>query len=143
MSDLRQEYPWLDGFSDEQVKAATHASRHGLVSAAPGSGKTKMAIGYCGYLLSNKVKPDEVLGLAFNVDAIKEINARLASLPMVNASKLKFRTIHSFCKEVLQVAEEEGLLPVRQLLGEPEAATLARRAWRGQLATVEFTTSMS
>lgn len=131
MSDLRQDYPWLDGFSDEQVKAATHASRHGLVSAAPGSGKTKMVIGYCGYLLSNKVKPDEVLGLAFNVDAIKEVNARLASLPLPNASKLKFRTIHSFCKEVLQVAEEEGLLPVRQLLGEPEAATLARRALAG------------
>ena len=118
MSEPRQEHPWLAGFSDEQVQAATHSQGHALVSAAPGSGKTKMVIGYCGVLLSRGVKADEVLGLAFNVDAAREVNARLAALPVPGANKLKFRTIHSFCKEVLQVAEEEGLLPARQLVAE-------------------------
>ncbi len=132
MSEPRQEHPWLAGFSDEQVQAATHSQGHALVSAAPGSGKTKMVIGYCGVLLSRGVKADEVLGLAFNVDAAREVNARLAALPVPGANKLKFRTIHSFCKEVLQVAEEEGLLPARQLVAEDwKAAALARRALAG------------
>jgi DNA helicase II / ATP-dependent DNA helicase PcrA len=132
MTDPRQEYPWLAGFSDEQVQAAVHSRGHALVSAAPGSGKTKMVIGYCGVLLARGVKPDEVLGLAFNVDAAKEVNARLSALPLPAAKRLKFRTIHSFCKEVLEVAQEEGLLPARELItSEVDAANLARQALAG------------
>jgi DNA helicase-2/ATP-dependent DNA helicase PcrA len=133
MTDARHQYPWLEGFSDEQVSAAIHERRHALVSAAPGSGKTKMVIGHCGVLLARGVKPDDVLGLAFNVDAAKEVNNRLAALPLPAAKRLKFRTIHSFCKEVLEVAQEEGLLPARELItSDATAAALARQALAGE-----------
>jgi DNA helicase-2/ATP-dependent DNA helicase PcrA len=133
MSEAVVRYPWLAGFSEEQVAAATHGSGHALVSAAPGSGKTKMVIGRCGVLLASGVKPSEILGLAFNTDAAKEVNSRLASLPLPAAKGLKFRTIHSFCKEVIEVAEEEGFLQKRELItSDYEISGLVRQALAGQ-----------
>ncbi len=122
-------FPWLKGFSDEQLSAALHEQNHALVSAAPGSGKTKMVIGHCGVLIARGMKPSRILGLAFNVDAAKEVNRRLADLPVPGANRLKFRTIHSFCKEVVEAAEAEGFMPKRELItADYLEANMAREA---------------
>jgi len=129
VSALTDQYPWLEGFSEEQVLAATHDAEHAIVSAAPGSGKTKMVIGYCGVLLKRGNRPDSILGLTFSVDAAKEVNNRLSALDVRGADKLQFRTIHSFANEVLTVAQEEKMLPERELITEESTASmLARKA---------------
>lgn len=122
-------FPWLKGFSDAQTAAALHERAHALVSAAPGSGKTKMVIGHCGVLIARGMKPERILGLAFNVDAAKEVNRRLSDLPVAGAKRLKFRTIHSFCKEVVEAAEGEGFIPKRGLItADYLEANMAREA---------------
>lgn len=131
------QFPWLEGFSDEQVACAIHDHKHALVSAAPGSGKTKMVIGRVGVLLARGVPAERLLGLAFNVDAAREVNKRLAALPLRNAKGVKFRTIHSFCKEVVEVCEEEGFLPKRSLVtSEFDMAAMARDALSSVLREV-------
>lgn len=130
------QYPWLQGFSDEQLSSASHEAAHALVSASPGSGKTKMVIGHCGVVMARGIKPERILGLAFNVDAAKEVNRRLADLPVPGAKRLKFRTIHSFCKEVVEAAEKAGFLPKRELVAEEfKEVAMAREA----MAMVEKT----
>lgn len=122
-------FPWLKGFSSEQLASALHERDHALVSAAPGSGKTKMVIGHCGVLIARGMDPTRILGLAFNVDAAKEVNRRLADLPVPGAKRLKFRTIHSFCKEVVEAAESEGFLAKAELItADYLEANMAREA---------------
>lgn len=122
-------FPWLKRFSDEQLACAVHDNAHGLVSAAPGSGKTEMVIGHCGVLIARGMKPERILGLTFSVDSTKEVNRRLAGLPVTGANRLKFRTIHSFCKEVIEAAEAEGFLPKGELItADYLEANMAREA---------------
>ncbi|WP_455233035.1 ATP-dependent helicase, partial [Geopseudomonas aromaticivorans] len=121
---------WLDGLDEEQRAAASHRGRHALVSAGPGSGKTRMLLAYVlGLLEDLNANPDHILGLAFNKTAAAEFNTRLKALGGKNASRVQFGTIHSFCKEVLEVAAEEGLMLSAELVPEEaKVRALGRQA---------------
>lgn len=64
--------------TEEQGKAAITMEEATLLVAAAGSGKTSTVVGKVAYLLAKGLaKPDEILCLAFNSGAAKEISGRL------------------------------------------------------------------
>lgn len=64
--------------TDEQARAAITFEENTLLVAAAGSGKTSTVVGKVAYALAKGIaKPEEILCLAFNGKAAKEIGARI------------------------------------------------------------------
>ncbi|CAG0931689.1 DNA helicase IV [Rhodocyclaceae bacterium] len=98
--------------TDEQRRAAIVMEDRNLLIAAAGSGKTSSVVGKVGYaLLRGYATPDQILVLAFNNHAAKEleerINERLASI--LNGSNVKVKTFHALGLEI--IAEVENAKP--------------------------------
>lgn len=82
-----------------QRRAVILNERRNLVVAGAGTGKTSVIIAKAGYLLeSGKCKPEDILLLAFNKPAAKELEERC--LEKLNAN-IKAKTFHSLGKEIL------------------------------------------
>ena len=85
--------------SEQQVIGATSHARETLLVAGAGSGKTFVLVGRAKYLINSKrVPPKNILMLAFNRDAAKEIAYRTKS----SGIDVKAQTFHSFGNSVLQ-----------------------------------------
>lgn len=84
---------------EQQIAVIVHEDRNRLIAAA-GSGKSSTLVAKVGYALrKGYVKQNEVLALAFNNDAAKELSERLINrlgLP------IKAQTFHSLGLEILQ-----------------------------------------
>ena len=68
----------LSRLNAEQYAAATSTHSKNLIIASAGTGKTSTIVGRIGYLLSNGVKPEEVLLLTFTNKAAAEMVSRVA-----------------------------------------------------------------
>lgn len=93
---------------EQQIAAIVHENRNLLVAAA-GSGKSSTLVAKVGYALKKGyVRPEEVLALAFNDDAAKELSGRLEKrlkLP------IKAQTFHSLGNEIIKkTLGRKGLL---------------------------------
>ncbi len=96
-----------------------------LVIAGAGTGKTATIIGKIGFLIkSGKAKPEEILGIAYNNKAAKEMKARVQEKI---GSDVKIGTFHSIGKEILDqsgypsrphefIDQEEKLLSFMNLI---------------------------
>lgn len=98
--------------TDEQRRAAIVMEDCNLLIAAAGSGKTSSVVGKVGYaLLRGYASPEQILVLAFNNHAAKEleerINERLAGI--LNGSSVKVKTFHALGLEI--IAEVENAKP--------------------------------
>jgi DNA helicase-4 len=96
----------------EQRVASIVMEDRNLLVAAAGSGKTSTVVGKIGYVLFKKlVTPDQILVLAFNNNAAREleerIQERLASL--LGEHQIKVKTFHALGLEV--IAETTGKKP--------------------------------
>jgi DNA helicase-4 len=94
----------------EQIDAVVCFDDHELVIAAAGSGKTSTMVAKAGYALERELcRPDQILLLAFNSDAAKELDervkARLSGIPGVD--QITAKTFHAFGKEVIRLATGE------------------------------------
>jgi len=83
----------------EQKKAA-HSLNPAIVTAGPGSGKTKTLIERVAFLLDNKVSPQEILCFTFTRGAAKEMKERLEERFSIDG--LTVTTIHSFCLSLIR-----------------------------------------
>jgi DNA helicase-4 len=84
--------------SEQQVIGATSHARETLLVAGAGSGKTFVLVGRAKYLIKSKrVPPENILMLAFNREAAKEIADRTKS----SGIDVKAQTFHSFGNSVL------------------------------------------
>lgn len=93
--------------TEEQIDAVLCFDDHELVIAAAGSGKTSTMVAKAGYALKRGLcRPDQILLLAFNDKAAKELNervqARLANCPGVE--RISAKTFHAFGKDVIRLA---------------------------------------
>ncbi|MBM2882829.1 UvrD-helicase domain-containing protein [Chromobacterium phragmitis] len=93
---------------EQQIGAIVHEDCNRIIAAA-GSGKSSTLVAKVGYAIKKDyVKPHEVLALAFNNDAAKELSQRLTQrlgLP------IKAQTFHSLGKEILlKTTGPKGLL---------------------------------
>ncbi len=85
--------------SDEQINAATSHFKETLVVAGAGSGKTSVLIGRAKYLIDfNRAQADEILMLAFNKDAAKELSERAEA----SGIKVTAQTFHAFGNSVIR-----------------------------------------
>lgn len=96
----------------EQRVASIVMEDRNLLVAAAGSGKTSTVVGKIGYALSKGLMaPDEILVLAFNNHAARELEERIQERlePLLGKRKIKVKTFHALGLEV--IAETTGKKP--------------------------------
>jgi DNA helicase-2/ATP-dependent DNA helicase PcrA len=97
--------------NDEQFAAVTAAPGPLLVLAGAGSGKTRTLTYRVAYLLSQGVKPGEILLLTFTNKAAKEMLHRVQDLTGVEPQRFWGGTFHSLGHRALRIYGEAVGLP--------------------------------
>ncbi len=114
---------------DESQRAAAEvATGPVLVSAGPGTGKTRTLIARMAFLLESGTAPESILALTFSNRAAEEIRDRLAASQPEDARRIWTGTFHSFGLEMLRrYGVRIGLPPAPRLLDPLDAVTLLER----------------
>ena len=90
----------------EKLQAIEHIGSPLLVTAGPGSGKTRVIIERIKFLIKSGLKPSEILCLTFSEKAADEIKDRLEKDVEIDSkydiSDMHVSTYHSFCKTLLE-----------------------------------------
>lgn len=98
--------------TDEQCRAAVVMEDRNLLIAAAGSGKTSSVVGKIGYALKRElVSPDEILVLAFNNHAARELEERISDRlkDILRDKSVKVKTFHALGLEI--IANVENVKP--------------------------------
>ncbi|RUM46179.1 MAG: ATP-dependent helicase [Hydrogenimonas sp.] len=86
----------LSRLNREQLQAAKAPFGHNLIIASAGTGKTSTIVGRIGYLLSQGIKPEEILLLTFTNKAAAEMVERVAGyFSKEVASRIEAGTFHA------------------------------------------------
>lgn len=85
---------------NKEQKLAAHSTKPAIVSAGPGSGKTRTLVERVRYLLKNNISPTEILCFTFTRSAAKEMRERLEK--EFNINQLTITTIHGFCLNLIR-----------------------------------------
>ena len=96
----------------EQCKAAVVMEDRNLLIAAAGSGKTSSVVGKIGYALKREiVTPEEILVLAFNNHAARELEERISDRlgDILRGKTIKVKTFHALGLEI--IANVENVKP--------------------------------
>lgn len=113
----------------EQLLAVNHVDGPCVVSACPGSGKTKVVTHRAATLIKNGVDPYSILLITFTNKAAKEMKSRLTKLCLDNdisgSEGVTISTFHALCANFLR----QGLFPNTvdrnfSILDEDEAVNL-------------------
>jgi DNA helicase II / ATP-dependent DNA helicase PcrA len=86
--------------NDEQKQAVEYTGGPLLVSAGPGSGKTRVIVERVKFLIKSGIKEPEILCLTFSEKAADEMKTRLEE-DGVDISDMQISTYHAFCNRVL------------------------------------------
>ncbi|MFT3782721.1 MAG: ATP-dependent helicase [Nibricoccus sp.] len=114
--------------NDEQFNAVTAEPGPLLVLAGAGSGKTRTLTYRVAYLLSQGVKPGEILLLTFTNKAAKEMLHRVQDLTGIEPSRFWGGTFHSIGHRALRIYGEEIGLPRNfTILDADESETLLKQ----------------
>ncbi|HEY0966300.1 MAG TPA: ATP-dependent helicase [Opitutaceae bacterium] len=115
--------------NDEQYAAVTAPAGPILVLAGAGSGKTRTLTYRVAYLLSQGVKPGEILLLTFTNKAAKEMLHRVHDLTGVEPSRFWGGTFHSLGHRALRMFGEAIQLPKTfTILDAEESESLLKQA---------------
>jgi DNA helicase-2/ATP-dependent DNA helicase PcrA len=89
----------------DQIQAVEHTGSPLLVTAGPGSGKTRVITERVKFLLKTGLDPSEVLCLTFSEKAANELRGRLEDDDEVRGkfdlSEMQISTYHAFCRNLL------------------------------------------
>ena len=115
--------------NDEQFNAVTAAPGPLLVLAGAGSGKTRPLTYRVAYLLSQGVKPGEILLLTFTNKAAKEMLHRVQDLTGIEPARFWGGTFHSLGHRALRIYGEAVGLPKNfTILDADESESLLKQA---------------
>ncbi|MFN2203066.1 MAG: UvrD-helicase domain-containing protein, partial [Caldilineaceae bacterium] len=132
------EIPWLERLNDEQRSAVECTDVPLIISAGPGTGKTRTLTVRIAHLVrSLGVSPEAILAITFTNKAAEEMAGRMAALIGEGmAARLTIKTFHAFGALLLrQYGDAIGVSSNFAIAGEQEQRTLLRRAfpeWNGQ-----------
>lgn len=88
--------------NDDQKIVVAHDEGAILVSAGPGSGKTRVTVERIARMIrTNAVKPNRILATTFTKKAANEMNERLEAKG-INTGSMSVQTTHSFCWHILK-----------------------------------------
>lgn len=90
----------LDNLNENQIKAVKHIDGPCLVIAGAGSGKTKVLTTRIAYLISQGIKPYNILAITFTNKAAKEMKDRLSNL--INEEAGFVGTFHSLGLRIIR-----------------------------------------
>lgn len=94
----------LDGLNEEQKQAVTAGDGPLLIIAGAGSGKTKVLVTRCAYLLSERsIWPSSILAVTFTNKAAREMRERLELLTGIDVQRMWLGTFHSVCARILRI----------------------------------------
>ncbi len=92
-------------FDAEKIKAMEHTGSPLLVTAGPGSGKTRVITERIKFLIKSGLKPSEILGLTFSEKAANELKQRLQDdddiKGKIDIAEMEISTYHAFCRNLL------------------------------------------
>ncbi|MBP7482696.1 MAG: UvrD-helicase domain-containing protein, partial [Lacunisphaera sp.] len=115
--------------NDEQFAAVTAPPGPLLVLAGAGSGKTRTLTYRVAYLLSQGVKPGEILLLTFTNKAAKEMLHRVHDLTGIEPQRFWGGTFHSIGNRALRMFGDAVGLPKNfTILDADESETLLKQA---------------
>lgn len=86
----------------EQELAANHINGPCLVTACPGSGKTRTIVERTARLINNNIAPSELLCITFTNKAAAEMRERIEKHIGGNASSIFVATFHRLCSSILR-----------------------------------------
>lgn len=89
-----------------QAQAASHMNGPLLIMAGAGSGKTKVLTCRTAYLLSQGVKPWNILAITFTNKAAAEMKERVHDMIGPTAKDIWLSTFHAFCARFLRMEIE-------------------------------------
>ncbi len=119
----------LDGLTEEQQNAVTHAQGPLIIIAGAGTGKTKVITTRIAWLIEQKLaKPSEIVALTFTEKAANEMSDRLETLVGHHAIEISTTTFHGFCQQIIgRYGLEIGITPGAPLLNEIQLWLLLTR----------------
>ena len=96
----------FEGLNDKQVEAVRVIDGPVLVISGPGSGKTRCLTHRVAYLISQGVRPNNILSITFTNKAANEMKERIENLLKTGNCKLEtspvIGTFHSVCLRILR-----------------------------------------
>ena len=119
----------LDDLNDAQRKAVTTESKHALVLAGAGSGKTRVLIHRLAWLIQvEHVSPLSILAVTFTNKAAGEMRERAQSLLQVSARSMWIGTFHGIAHRLLRMHWQEAGLPENfQIIDSDDQHRILRR----------------
>lgn len=102
-----------------QAKAAKTPEGPQLITAGPGTGKTRALVGRILYLLNEGVDPRSILTLTFSNKAVAELRERIEKFMPEQAGGLTIETFHSFGLELLRKYGKSIGLPAKPKIVDP------------------------
>ena len=100
---------FLNGLNKEQLATVTAGEGPMLIIAGAGSGKTRVLVSRCAYLINEKcIYPSNILAVTFTNKAAREMRERLTQTTGFNVDRMWLGTFHSVCVRILR-RESEAL----------------------------------
>jgi len=92
----------FNGLNDKQVEAVKIIDGPVLVISGPGSGKTRCLTHRIAYLISQDIKPENILAVTFTNKASNEMKERVQNLLDTKKVHPLIGTFHSICLKILR-----------------------------------------
>ena len=97
----------INNLNKEQREAVTAADGSILVLAGAGSGKTRVLVSRCAYLISEEnISPGSILAVTFTNKAAREMRTRLENMTGNNTGHMWLGTFHSICLRILRIESQ-------------------------------------
>jgi superfamily I DNA/RNA helicase len=125
---LNSQLSTLNSLDDSQRAAATLDHGPALITAGPGTGKTRTLVARVLHLLDSGAPPEQILCLTFSNRAAEEMHERLAQSAAEAARRVWIGTFHAYGLELLRrFGTRLGLPPSPRLLDPLDAVALMER----------------
>ena len=120
----------LGGLNEAQRAAVRCVDRSLIISAGPGTGKTRTLTHRIAYLvLEHGAAPDSMLAITFTNKACEEMSERLSALLGPRSAGITVKTFHAFAAMLLRTyGDRIGLDPAFTILAEDDRGPLLRAA---------------
>ena len=124
---VKVEVEFLNDLNESQRKAVEYIDGPSLVIAGAGSGKTRVLTYKIAYLLTQGMKPWEILALTFTNKAAKEMKERIMRLVGDGARYIRMGTFHSVFAQILRAeAAYIGYEPNYTIYDESDSRSLCK-----------------